>query len=133
MLPPRIFPLALLLLVGACAGMAPESNPFDPPDPRTERGGADVTYTLHVTNPSFDEVEIFVWNSIGGQRQRIGRVGGSQERTFEFSMAGAVRDVRFELDYTAGPTCVTQRLLLEPGEVLEFNLPTDPEYEYGCR
>lgn len=130
----RIGSLALLLVLSACAASG-SRNPFDG---RSRAAGQSTsttaTYSIRAFNPSFNDVTIFVTSAFGaGARVRVGRLGTSEEETFEFRMSTATREVRFELVYFSGPTCFTQSILITAGDVVELLLPAEPRNELACR
>jgi len=128
----RLAILACVLAIGACASGG--GNPFDGGGASRSEVEDRQTYSVSAFNPSFNDVTIFVVNAFSrGARTRVGRIGGSQERQFDFRITTAAREVRFELDYFNGPTCLTQPILLNPGDVIELILPGEPRNEPGCR
>lgn len=130
----RFGSLALLLVLSACAASG-SRNPFDGRGPvAKESASSSATYSVRAFNPSFNDVTIFATNAFGpGVRVRVGRLGTSEEQTFEFRMTTATREVRFEMVYFSGPTCFTQPILITPGDVLELLLPAEPRNELACR
>jgi len=131
----RLLALFAALTLTACA-TGGTGNPFTG---GTSGGGGDAaatseTFRVRAMNPSFMDVTIFAVNAYTqGQRVRIGRLGSSQERAFDFRMSSATREVRFQLEYFTGPTCVTGIVSLVPGDVVELILPAEPRNELGCR
>ena len=130
----RLGTLALLLALGACAS-AGGGNPFDGGGSRSSTSIENrQTYRVSAFNPSFTDVTIWVVNAYSrGARVRVGRLGASQEREFEFRVTTATREVRFELEYFTGPVCRTQPIILTEGDVVELILPGEPRNERGCR
>jgi len=130
----RFLTLALLLAATACAAVSEPRSPFEGSGRAKDTPSSTATYTVNVYNPSFTEVTIFAISAYGtGARVRVGRLGSAEERAFEFRMTTAQREVRFELDYFAGPTCFSQPILLTPGDQLELQLPAEPRNSLNCR
>lgn len=117
--------------VAGCA-TARTGNPFEGSgggEARSER-----TYRLQAMNPSFMDVTIFAVSAYSrGDRVRVGRLGSTQERTFEFRAPSGSREIRFELEYFTGPTCLTGSIVLVPGDLVQLTLPVEPRNEPGCR
>ena len=129
----RLGTLLAVLALGACASGG-SGDPFDGGGrPETTPATREV-YAVRAFNPSFNDVTIFVVNAYTrGARVRVGRLGASQEREFEFRMSTATREVRFELEYFSGPVCLTDSIILTTGDVVELILPGEPRNERGCR
>jgi len=130
----RIVLLLLLVATTGCA-VGGTGNPFEGGS-GSYRDNADATPTtfqVRAMNPSFMDVTIFAIDAYTrGRRIRVGRLGSSQEQILDFRMTSAMRDVRFQLEYLAGPTCVTGVISLVPGDVVELILPLEPRNEMGC-
>jgi hypothetical protein len=128
--------LAALILVMTVAGCATggTGNPFDGRGSSSGDASQTQVFRVRAMNPSFMDVTIYAVNAFSrGQRVRVGRLGTSQEQEFDFMMSSATRDVRFELEYFTGPTCVTGSIVLVPGDIVELILPAEPRNELGCR
>lgn len=128
--------LLVLFLVATFAGCAASrtGNPFEGGSSRGPAASGPETFRVQAMNPSFMDVTIFAINAYSrGQRVRIGRLNSTQERTFTFNMTSATREVRFELEYFTGPTCVTGVVSLIPETTVELILPAEPRNERGCR
>lgn len=129
----RLGTLALALLLSGCAA-AGSGNPFEGGARTTKAANTTASYSVSAFNPSFNDVTIWAINAFGpGARVRVGRLGTTEERTFEFRLTQATPEVRFELVYFSGPTCITQPVLLTPGDELELLLPVEPRNELQCR
>lgn len=129
----RIAPLLLALVVSGCA-TGGSGNPFDGGGSPRPDAATTEAFRVRAMNPSFMDVTIYAVNAYtGNQRVRVGRLGSSQERVFDFRMTTATRDVRFELEYFTGPTCITGSIVLVPGDIVELILPGEPRNEPGCR
>jgi len=129
----RLAALILAIAVAGCA-VAGSGNPFDGGGSQRPDDSGTQMFRVQAMNPSFMDVTIYAVNAFSrGQRTRVGRLGTSREAVFEFTMPSATRDVRFELEYFTGPTCVTGSIVLVPGDILELILPAEPRNELGCR
>ncbi len=128
--------LLVLLLVATFAGCTTgrTGNPFEGGRSTGTGASGPETFRLQAMNPSFMDVTIFAINAYNrGPRVRIGRLSSAQEQTFTFNMTSATREVRFELEYFTGPTCVTGVISLIPETTVELILPVEPRNERGCR
>jgi len=124
----------ILLAVLAFGGCAGSSNPFDGSARPQAAPQTRETFSVLAFNPSFYDVTIFVVNAYSrGARVRVGRLGSSEERAFDFRMSTATREVRFELEYFSGPVCLTDSIILTKGDVVQLILPGEPRNERGCR
>lgn len=77
---------------------------------------------VRVINDNFYDVTVYVDRQ--GARVRLGRVTGQTEQTFTFR--ARVGDyVAFAVAVQAGRTHVTQQLTVEPGDIIELQVPPD--------
>lgn len=129
----RLLVLLLAVTVTGCATGGTD-NPFEGGTSSGDAAATSQTFQVRAMNPSFMDVTIFAVNAYTrGQRVRVGRLGSSQELTLDFRMSSATREVRFQLEYFTGPTCVTGIVSLVPGDIVELILPAEPRNELGCR
>jgi hypothetical protein len=106
--------IAAALVLGGCAsGGTTADSPF---------GGADRAreITIEVQNMNFSDARLYAIRD--GQRLSIGMVGGKQNATlrvpWDFN-----QQLRIEMNLLAGPTCVTEALPVDAGDVLELQIP----------
>lgn len=109
-----IRPLLVVLLLGASACASAGSDPFG-----GGRGGED-SVTLHVRNLNFADARLYTIRR-SSTRRLLGSVSGKQEQEFtidwEFS-----EPLRIQIDLLAGPTCTTDELIVDPGDVLQLEI-----------
>ncbi|MEZ4415843.1 MAG: hypothetical protein R3E10_08805 [Gemmatimonadota bacterium] len=85
---------------------------------------------IDVLNLNFSDATL--WALRGGERIRLGIVRGKQEESFELSWPVSL-PLRVEMDFLAGPRCVTGQLSVDPGDVIYLELHEDPAREFICR
>lgn len=107
----RALLLATLLASSGCA-TAGGSGPFD--------GGREDSITLHVRNLNFADARLYTIRR-SAARQLLGSVGGKQERDFTVDWQIS-EPLRIEIDLLAGPTCTTEELYVDPGDMLELQI-----------
>jgi hypothetical protein len=115
---PQTAMAALALLVG-CATGSRGSNPFAE-SPRSEQ-----EVRVFVTNLSFQDAT--VWSVINGGRRRLGRVSVSKEEVFTVPLNHPA-EMYLEVDILAGPRCITETLIVDPGDHLELQVNLNNPY-----
>lgn len=116
--------LGAALLLCACGLMGGAGGGEDEPRP-------EPILTLHVENQNFYDATLYAL-SRGGDRQRIGVVGGNNQATFTFRW---LRDeLRVVISLLAGGATATETILVSPGDSLNLiiqpdlhlKIPSDP-------
>lgn len=120
--------LGLLVAASACGGFTPD--PEQPPaDPFTE-SGPPTTITLLVDNLNFTDARLYVLRR--GTRTTLGVIGGKSQAEYEIDWD--ISDpIQIEINLLAGPTCTTEELRADPGDILELQIEQDFMHTRGCR
>lgn len=100
--------IATAALLAGCAGTG-GPNPFT--------GGGSNQLLVTVDNNNMQDVTVYLMAP--SLRQRLGRVGSHQTRTFTMSWTHT-REIRLELDFLAGPRCYSFPVTASPGDELEM-------------
>lgn len=99
-----------------CATGGGTSDPFSENRDETE-------VRLSITNLAF--MDATVWGISNGGRTRLGRVTGKDEAVFSMPLAFP-SEFYLEIDFLAGPTCLTERMVVDPGDHLELIIENEP-------
>ncbi|MBT8489275.1 MAG: hypothetical protein HKN72_07210 [Gemmatimonadetes bacterium] len=124
----RILALTATLVAAACSGFtpdpqAPDAQPFTDVGPPT-------SITLLVQNRNFSDARLFVLRR--GATLPLGVVGGKDES--EFDVDWDISDpIRIRIEILAGPSCTTEELLADPGDVLELQIDQNFMHSRQCR
>ena len=111
---------SLALVVGGCqTGRQLVVGEADDPFRSSDRAG-DIT--IFVENNVFSEATVTAVTGVG--RRRLGRVGGNRRENFTMALTMAT-DLQLELDFLAGPTCITDRMSVAPGDALQLTIRSD--------
>ena len=118
---------ALLVTASACAslgGSRQSSNPFG------ENPAGSDQIVIHIQNFNFNDAT--VWTHVRDARdQKLGIVSGKSDATFtvrwEFS-----EPLRLEFDLLASVRCLTEPLVVDPGDVVELQISVDPSQDPTC-
>jgi len=105
---------AATLLVG-CAASGGQSGSFS-------ENQAENEVKIFVTNLAFMDATISA-HTLGGLH-RLGRVTGKKEAVFTLNIP-APSEMYLEIDLLAGPTCETERMIVDPGDHLELIIQND--------
>jgi hypothetical protein len=120
--------LGLLVSASACAGFTP-----DPEEPSREPFtdvGPPTSITLLVDNRNFTDARLYVLRR--GARTTLGVIGGKSQAEYEIDWD--ISDpIQIEIDLLAGPTCTTEELRADPGDVLELQIDQDFMHSSACR
>ena len=109
----------------SAASLGGTRNPFGNDEP----GGAEVR--IRVVNFNFSDAT--VWSVIrGGRRQRLGTVTGKGEATFTVPWTFS-EPLQLQFRLLAGPDCLTEELAVDPGDILELQIPLDANNDPMCR
>lgn len=123
-----ILSLVLLVVASACAGSTP-----DPEQPAAEpftESGPPTTVTLLVDNRNFSDARLYVLRR--GARTTLGILGGKSQAEYEIDW-DISDSIQIEIDLLAGPTCTTEELRADPGDVLDLQIEQDFRHTRGCR
>lgn len=118
--------LTLLSVAVACAtpGQRRYSEPFTTSTERPD------SVLLEVQNLNFSDARLYAIRD--GQRMSLGRVGGKQDARFTIPWRFS-QDLRIEINLLAGPTCVTERLQVDRGDILELQISSVFSQSSFCR
>ncbi|HSG07799.1 MAG TPA: hypothetical protein VLA36_05565 [Longimicrobiales bacterium] len=116
-----------LLLAAGCATATAQkdSNPFsqDLADRNEVR--------IQVMNFNFSDAT--VWALVrDGRRTRLGYVTGKTEAVFTMPWT-MPEPLRLEFDLLAGVRCITEQIVVDPGDILELQISVDPSSDPQCR
>lgn len=114
--------LAALVLLAACFGRSRASDPLTAAN--TPR---DVI--IEVTNASYSEATLHVYK--GGERSRLGIVSALDEATFTIGWENTL-DMQINIDLLAGPSCLTRRLPVDPGDIIELTIENNLYRDMDC-
>ncbi|HET9948628.1 MAG TPA: hypothetical protein VFQ22_06885 [Longimicrobiales bacterium] len=111
----RLWALALALGAAACAsgGSGGEGDPFS---------GGTREIRIRVNNQNFYDASLTAISDTG--RRRLGDVGGNQSATFTLPWS-FVSGLRIEIDLLAGPTCVSDPIVVDPGDTVVLDIRPD--------
>jgi len=112
------------MVLGGCQAGRELNDPF-----RASGGGGEGEVTVFVRNDAYSEANISALTGLGVKR--LGRVGGNRRQTFTMRLT-MTTEVQLEVDMLAGPTCVTDRMPVSPGDALELTIRSDYSNLY-CR
>lgn len=105
--------IAAVAIGWACGGGSATDDVLDVSPSETQR------VTVEVINQNFNDGNIYAVYS-GGNRERLGTVGGNSRRTFTFRYSSG--ELRFRIDYIGGGSIDTPGETVRPGDVLELRL-----------
>jgi len=109
-----------LLLLGACATGRALDSPFDSNSGRI---------TIEVQNLNWSDATL--WAYRGGQRVRLGIVGGKKDARFDIDWNFSQR-LQIEIDLLAGNRCITPELGVDPNDIIELQIPIDLSSGSNC-
>lgn len=107
--------LAAATLFTGCAAGGTASNPFSQDQTARE-------IKIYIDNRAFMDATIYAVTN--GGRRRLGRVVGTRETVFTMPLQ-VPSELYLEVDLLAGPRCRTERILVDPGDQVEFTIQTD--------
>jgi hypothetical protein len=114
--PGSTFRLALVALLAfaasACATSGSTANPFS-------EGGRAESVRIEVLNLNFSDARLTALRD--GRRTSLGIVGGKQEGQFTIPWEYP-QELRIEINLLAGPTCQTEAMPVDPGDILELQI-----------
>lgn len=114
-----------MLALGACASSPPPDTggggPFGDPD--------EGTIQIIVRNLNFSEARLYAVRR--GSRSMLGIVGGKSDGEFQLDW-DIPEPLQIEIHLIAGPTCTTQQLLTDPGDIIELQIESDFRATRSC-
>lgn len=115
---------ALTLSTAGCASAGNQSaSPF------SEDGRPD-SVRIEVLNLNFNDARLYALRD--AERLSLGTVGGKQDATFTIPWDFS-QDLRIEINLLAGPTCTTEPLNVQPGDILELQIQSVFNRSSFCR
>ncbi len=108
--------------LAGCAAGGGRSNPFS-----GDRNEPEIK--IFVTNLAFSDVTLHAFTN--GGRWRLGQIMGKKEIVFTMPLR-APSEMYLEIDFLAGPTCLTERMVVDPGDHLELIIQND-NLTWACR
>ena len=125
-LPVRLAALLAVLSLAACAASGPRTaaTPFS--DDLAERKEVQIK----IINANFADAT--VWALIrDGRRQRLGFVTGKTDAVFTLPWSFS-EPMRIEFDLVADVRCLTEQIMVDPGDLLELQISVDPSTDPQC-
>lgn len=113
----------LCLATSACAGGGV-------PDPYEGRAQGPRHITIQVRNDNFSDATLIVFRD--GERVQVGVVTGKTREEFYVQWT-AVRLFRAQLDLLAGGSCFSREAQVEPGELIQIDVPVETSNDPRCR
>lgn len=115
--------LTLYMLTGCATSSPPSTDLFDGP-------GETQTIRIVVQNLNFADARLYALRR--GTRTSLGTVGGKQDD--EFTLEWSVSEpLQIEINLMAGPTCTTEPLMADPGDLLELQIALEFSRTGVCR
>lgn len=114
--------VASATFLAGCAAGRGGSNPFS-----ADRGEQEVK--IFITNLAFSDVTVHAVTN--GGRRRLGQITGKKENVFTLPLR-APSEMYLEIDFLAGPTCLTERMVVDPGDHLELIIQNE-NLGWTCR
>jgi hypothetical protein len=122
---PALGVLPVLLILGACGGM---SGTVD--DPFADFGDRNL-FRIYVENNNYYDARVYAIAG-GGARQSLGFVGGKTDHVFTVPWSFS-NELRVEINMVAGPTCVTEPLVVDPGDEVRLVIMSAISSNDFCR
>lgn len=118
--------LAGLLIIAGCAhGRTSDGNLFS--QDMAERNEVQI----QVMNFNFSDAT--VWLLVrDARRMRLGYVTGKSDAVFTVPWTFS-EPVRLEFDLVADVRCITEEIMVDPGDILELQISIDPSSDPQCR
>ena len=116
---------ALAVVVIASSACLAQGRTIGSPDPfsgtSAGRSGGSGEISIQVRNSNFNDATVYAVRV--GARRRLGRVGGASNATFKIPWTHADR-LHFEVDLLASRNCVTNEVIVDPGQTVLLNIET---------
>ena len=120
--------LAALLTLGGCA--TGKTKPVDG-NPFSQELAERNEVQIQVRNFNFSDAT--VWAVVrDGRRTRLGYVTGKTDAVFTMPWTFS-EPLRLEFDLVADVRCVTEQIMVDPGDILELQISVDPRSDPQCR
>jgi hypothetical protein len=116
-----------LVLLNGCAttGKAKEGNPFS--EDLAER------HEVQIQVMNFNFADATIWVRVRDARlTRLGYVTGKSDAVFTLPWRFS-EPMRLEFDLVADVRCITEELMVDPGDILELQISLDPRSDPQCR
>lgn len=121
--------LASAFVAASLAACASSPTPGSEMEPFTQDGPAN-SITIIVQNRNFADARLYVLRR--GARESLGVVTGKTDE--EFSLDWSFSDpIQIEIDMVAGPSCTTEELQADPGDVFELQIDVVFSQSSACR
>lgn len=124
----RLLIVSAVVFVAGCAGFTP-----DPQAPNADaftNVGPPTSITLLVQNRNFGDARLFLLRR--GATLPLGVVGGKADA--EFDVDWDISDpIRIRIEILAGPSCTTEEIFADPGDVLELQIDQNFMHSRRCR
>ena len=118
--------LASLVIIAGCAsGSTSQGNAFS--RDMAERNEVEI----QVMNFNFSDATIWLLVR-DSRRMRLGYVTGKSDAVFTIPWTFS-EPVRLEFDLVATVRCVTEEMMVDPGDILELQISVDPTSDPQCR
>lgn len=123
----RLIPtLVSAVVLTACASSGTPGSEMEP----FTQTGPPTTITIIVQNRNFADARLYVFRR--GARESLGVVGGKTDE--EFTLDWSFTDpIQIEIDLVAGPSCRTEELRADPGDILELQIDVVFSQSSACR
>ena len=125
----RLAALAVVAALTACASSGAGSqdrtaNPFS----QELEGRREVQ--IQVMNFNFSDATVWAL-ARDGRRNRLGTVTGKTDKTFTIPWTFS-EPMRIEFDLLADVRCLTEQIMVDPGDILEVQISVDPSPDPQC-
>lgn len=129
--------VVLLMLALVTVGCAQTGRPLagggggvsdDPFSTSTDRPNR---IRIEVRNLNFADARLYAIRD-GGARMSLGSVTGKTDASFTLDWR-LNQDIRIEINLLAGPTCMTRRIQVQPGDILELQIASVFSQSSFCR
>lgn len=86
---------------------------------------------IEVRNMNFADARLYALRD-GGTRISIGTITGKSDQTYDIDWRFN-QDIQIEINLLAGPTCLTRRMPVQPGDILELQIQSVFSQSSFCR
>ena len=118
---PSLLATAVFALASAgCATAGGPDSPFD---------GELQFIDVEVRNLNWSDATL--WAHRGGMRSRLGIAPGKQDKSFRMDWRNS-NVLYIEIDLFGGGRCVTPELSVDPGDIIELEIPIDMRAGANC-
>jgi len=123
-----VLALASLLVASACASPGSAEKRRDPFSQALEDRGE---VQIKIMNFNFSDATVWVLER-EGKRVRLGIITGKTDALFTVPWAFSA-PMRLEFDLLADVRCLTESMVVDPGDLLELQISVDPTSDPQCR